>query len=92
MLQSEWITQAGLAFECAGYVRLATLVSDGAGVADVTLYDGFNDGGQPLGTFSALADDSRIIIESPGVVVLTGLYVDVGLNVQGLLISWEPME
>jgi hypothetical protein len=92
MLQTEWVTTDGLAFDGPAHLRGLTVVSDGGGVADVTLYDGLNDDGQLLGTFKALSDDSRVCIQAPGIPVVMGLYVDVGSNLEGALLSWEPME
>lgn len=88
-MSRSWVTADARVFEGGGVVSSLTLVSDGVGVADVTLYDGPSAAGENILTLRALQNDTRHLPYPDPLEVLDGLFVDVGSNVSGLLVVWR---
>ncbi len=58
---------------------------------DVTLYEGLDtESGRLIDTFEGIANESRPV-NLFGLRLDRGLYVDVGSNVDSLLVIWDPV-
>ena len=91
MAKLTWVTQDGLVAEGPLRLRSVTLVATTAGAADVTLYHGRGTDGRVLAVMRTGASTSRNLPLSGGVELPQGLYVDVGSNVEGVAVVWEPL-
>lgn len=65
------------------------VTSDGGGVADITLYNGESTNDDRLIKLKAGNDSTRSIRFSFGLYLSKGLYVDVGSNVESVLIVYD---
>lgn len=67
------------------------VTNDGTNAAgDVTLYEGVNTNGRKIGKFTAERYVSRpIFFPLPGLRCSRGIYIDVGSNVDNVLIVWR---
>jgi hypothetical protein len=92
MSRYEWITADGLVASGPIVLRSISVVSDGVGAADATIYDGISDDGQTVAKITALSGDTRTLSFGDGIILPTGLYVDVGSNVTGVSIVWDALE
>ena len=88
-MPQSWVSADRQVFDGAGSITSLTLVSDGVGVADVTVKDGASPDGETLATLRALQNDTRHLPFAHPVEVFDGLYVDIGSNVEGVLVVWR---
>ena len=84
-----FVTADRQVFQGAGRVSALTLVSDGVGVADLTLKDGESPDGETIVILRVLQNDTRHMVYPVPLEVFNGLYVDIGSNVEGLLVVWR---
>ena len=91
MAELSWITADQQVV--SGPLRLlaVTLVATSAGAADCTLYHGRGTDGVKLAVLRTGASTSRNLPLPRGVDLDQGLYVDVGSNVEGVVVVWEPL-
>lgn len=92
MSNREWITADRRVASVPCEIVSLTIVSDGGGVPDATIYDGFNDDGEVVCTARTVQNESRSIDCGDGLTISTGIYVDIGSNVEGVLLTWVPLE
>jgi len=92
MIYATWVTQNQVVVPGKAVIKAVVLTATGAGDADATLYEGRDDAGRVLFVIRALANYSQQIAFDGGVPVEDGLYVQLGSNVEGVLILWEPLE
>ncbi len=65
------------------------LIPDGTGVADATFHDGRNANAPHLGIFRTAAQNTRSISFGKGIRIENGMFVDIGDNVEGVVVVWE---
>lgn len=67
----------------------AVITSNGVGEADATLYDGLNTSGRKILMICATDENMHSVRFNPPLPCSEGLYLDVGTNVDGVLVVWE---
>jgi len=72
-------------------LRQLILIPDGGGVATATFHDGRNANAPHLGIFRTGAQNTRHIPFNKGVRLENGLFVDVGANVEGVIVVWDEV-
>jgi len=68
-----------------------TLCSDGGGIADAVVYDGGSNKGDRKIDLRVIDDDMRPLFFDPPLYFARGIYVDVGSNVESVLIQYHPI-
>ena len=78
--------------EPAWLVGVIVTSNNTTGAADATVYHGTTTDGRKIGKFKAVTYDSRLIpIPFPGLPCPHGIYVDVGSNVDNVLVIYRMM-
>ena len=70
-------------------VGCVIITPDGQGNGDVTLYDGESTGDPIIMKLLAVSTNSKVIRFQPPLLTHRGLYLDVGSNVDSVLIQYE---
>lgn len=70
----------------------SVMVTPGSGNADITLYDGEGTGDPEISCIKTLQYLTFLYNLEPGLVTHRGLYVDVGSNVDNVLIQFEQLD
>lgn len=70
----------------------AVIVSNGQGEATSTLYDGVNTAGRKLLTIKSVDKNMHSVRFADGIWCSEGLYLDIGDNVDGVLLGWMSVE
>lgn len=86
-IASSWLTADQLVNEGRTYLY-GLVVNASADGGVVTLYDGHNTNGRLIGVFDGFAAGVNSISFPRPLCLETGLYVDVGSNVTGILVEW----
>jgi len=89
MYKRRWCVDDQLITEGPGALIAVFLVSTSAGASSVTLYDGVSAAGEVVVTLRAPANEVSAIMVGGCVPFSTGLYIDVGTNVEGVLVIYE---
>ena len=87
-----WVTSDSLISPEPCLLWGVVLVGSAAGAADVTMRDGHNTGGDIIFTLSCVASDNVPLMFSQPIMCQKGLFCDVGSNVTGVLVLWDPLE
>ncbi len=90
MKDYDWITSAVATQVCTAPVTISgIIVTPGSGVVgDVTLYDGESTGDPKILSIRTGSGETKVISFVEGLLTKKGLYLDVGLNVEGVLIQF----
>jgi len=83
------ITTSGLISSSHVCVGELILTDDGVGNADITLYDGENTNEPEIITVRAMQYHTKDIVFQPYLVTERGLYIDLGSNVNEVLILYS---
>ena len=75
----------------AGIVYAVIVTSDGSGVTSATFYDGVDTTGVNMGVFRATANRTDEVIFNFGYKFNRGLYVVIGDNCDGVILSIEKI-
>jgi hypothetical protein len=70
----------------------AYLRADGVGAATADVYDGSSTGGQLRDGLRAATSEHDQHLYDAGIAFNNGLFVDLGSNVDVLLVYWSPIE
>lgn len=68
-----------------------TLCSDGGGIADAVVYDGSSAKGDRKIDLRVIDDDMRPLMFNPPLYFARGIFVDVGSNVDSVLVQYLPI-
>jgi len=85
----EWIAQDQAVFDGPRLILGFGIVATAGGAATASLYDGRDASGKLLATISAPASETRFVSLPEPFAVGSGLYVDVGANVTGVMVLWS---
>lgn len=92
-MRFDYITSAVDTKVCTAPVFIVRVVvtPDSATVGDITLYDGESSNDPEILTIRTASGETKVIPFSPGLQTKRGLYLDVGSNVEDVLIqfSWD---
>lgn len=74
-----------------GYIGSVIIVSDGSGNASATIYDGESTGDPVILTVKTVNNTMSTVNFQPALKTERGIYVDIGSNVNELLVqhSWQ---
>lgn len=89
---ARWVTDDQVVVNVPVKLVAVVLTATSGGAASATIYDGVNDDGEIVAVVKALANTTFSMEFYGGVHITTGIYVDLGSNVQGLLVVYEPEE
>ncbi|GAI93173.1 unnamed protein product [marine sediment metagenome] len=73
-------------------LRQLVLIPDGTGPAIATFHDGRNANAPHLGIFRTNEQNTRSISFGKGIRMENGLYVEVGGDVEGVIVIWDSLE
>lgn len=90
-MNSDYITSAVDTKVCTAPVSIERVVvtPDSAAVGDITLYDGESSNDPEILTIRTASGETKVIPFAPGLKTKRGLYLDVGSNVEDVLIQFS---
>lgn len=66
------------------------LKSSAVGAATVDVYDGVDANGELIDAYQCVASSRDVHVFEAGIIIRTGLYVDVGSNVSAFTVYYDP--
>jgi len=90
-LSWRWITVDSLISPVPCLLWGVVLIGSAAGAADVTLRDGQNIGADIIIALSCVASDNVPVMFPKPIRTTKGLFCDIGSNVTGVLVLWDPI-
>jgi len=89
MPHATWITNTQFLLSGPVLLKSVSLTATAGGNATATIYDGTSDDGEVVCIIKTLQSTTLPVSLNGDVIIHTGVYVELGSNVEGLLVVWD---